>query len=262
MSNPSIRRLAQDVADLARSPLDDQGIFYLHNESNIRAGMAVVRGPEDSHYTDGYYLFEFAFPEDYPTSPPKVKILTRAHAFPQYPGATTKLVRLHPNLYTDGKVCLSLLGTWAGEPWTSCCTIRTVLLALQSILDGDPYLHEPKVSDTDSSHTPYNEAVRFHNLHDALALFRRDTFDRLPVELQTRLEHPVRTSIERTIQRLKQGYENSNGYTSQSLEIRKYSFSTRSDYPLLLGLLESLHAAPTSATSDTKLTESASSVPT
>ena len=40
--------------------------------------------------------------------------------------------RLNPNLYEDGKVCLSLLGTWNGPGWDS--KTSTVLQLLMSVL--------------------------------------------------------------------------------------------------------------------------------
>ncbi len=52
------------------------------------------------------------FPEDYPSSAPHIVFLTTN-------GGKT---RFNPNLYADGKVCLSILGTWrgeSGEQWSS-----------------------------------------------------------------------------------------------------------------------------------------------
>mmetsp|Transcript_10330 Transcript_10330/g.30927 ORF Transcript_10330/g.30927 Transcript_10330/m.30927 type:complete len:103 (-) Transcript_10330:836-1144(-) len=46
-------------------------------------------------------------PDDYPQSPPRVRNMTT--------GAGR--VRFNPNLYANGKVCLSILGTWKGPGW-------------------------------------------------------------------------------------------------------------------------------------------------
>lgn len=263
MSNPSLRRLAKDVAELAREPLDSCGIYYQHCDSDIRKATAVIRGPAGSAYDHGYYMFSFAFPDTYPAEPPKVRFLTSAIGLPTSrtdPGRRQcggRRVRLHPNLYASGKVCLSLLGTWEGEPWTSCCTICTLLLALQSILDADPYMNEPNVRANDASHEPYNQAVLFHNLYDGLALFRRTTLQTLPVELQSRLENDVANSVRVVIGRLKERRSRPGGFVAREHWVDKYSFGTRSDYDLLLGLLESLQTS----TEPPKLTESVSSVP-
>lgn len=55
--------------------------------------------------------------------------------------------RLHPNIYAEGKVCLSILGTWpgstSGEGWSMVHGLNTVLLSIQSLLSKDPYRNEP-----------------------------------------------------------------------------------------------------------------------
>lgn len=56
-------------------------------------------------------------------------------------------IRLNPNLYESGKVCLSLLKTWSGsgtEVWNpESSTILQVLLSLQAlVLNEKPYFNE------------------------------------------------------------------------------------------------------------------------
>lgn len=56
-------------------------------------------------------------------------------------------LRLNPNLYESGKVCLSLLNTWTGtgtEAWNpESSTILQVLLSLQAlVLNDKPYFNE------------------------------------------------------------------------------------------------------------------------
>ncbi len=263
MSDPSLRRLAKDVAEVARSSLDDSGIFYYHNNTDIRKAMAIIRGPEGTAYEHGYYLFHFEYPTTYPTDPPKVTFRSCAPCLPaptaeashtQRPGK--RYVRLHPNLYIDGKVCLSLLGTWDGPPWTSCCTIRILLITIQSILDDDPYMNEPNVRTDDASHMPYNRAVRFHNLYDGLALFRRNTFDTLPAELQARLSAPLAFSVRQVLTRLQEELSVRGELDTAELWISKYAFGTRIDYGLLLAVLSSLN----DSLQPPKLTESPSTI--
>lgn len=57
-------------------------------------------------------------------------------------------LRLNPNLYECGKVCLSLLGTWSGkqrENWIPGeSTMLQVLVSIQAlILNADPFFNEP-----------------------------------------------------------------------------------------------------------------------
>jgi hypothetical protein len=55
-------------------------------------------------------------------------------------------VRHNPNLYAEGKVCLSLLGTWQGPGWQDGkSTLLQVLISIQSLVMGveEPALNEP-----------------------------------------------------------------------------------------------------------------------
>lgn len=57
-------------------------------------------------------------------------------------------LRLNPNLYASGKVCLSLLNTWRGsgcETWVpDMSTMLQVLVSIQGlILNAKPYYNEP-----------------------------------------------------------------------------------------------------------------------
>lgn len=59
-------------------------------------------------------------------------------------------VRFNPNLYESGKVCLSLLGTWAGPGWIpNKSTLIQILVSIQSlILVEQPYFNEPSFETT------------------------------------------------------------------------------------------------------------------
>lgn len=57
-------------------------------------------------------------------------------------------LRLNPNLYACGKVCLSLLNTWSGsgcEKWNPAkSTMLQVLVSIQAlVLNAKPYFNEP-----------------------------------------------------------------------------------------------------------------------
>jgi len=98
---------------------------------------ALVIGPPDTPYGFGFFKFDLRFPITYPNAPPKVLIITTD-------GSKT---RFNPNLYAEGKVCLSILGTWSGESedeWRSSYSITYILQAIQSlIMNSKPYHNEP-----------------------------------------------------------------------------------------------------------------------
>lgn len=65
----------------------------------------------------------------------------------------------------DGKVCLSLLGTWQGPGWVSGkSTLLQVLISIQSmILCEEPYLNEPGWAG--SAGTPQSHACEWFILY-------------------------------------------------------------------------------------------------
>lgn len=153
LDKTTIRRLASDVKSLKLNSLESDNIYYKHDEENILKGYALIIGSKNTPYSYGAYLFEFIFPNNYPFSPPTLKYLTND-------GYT----RFNPNLYTNGKVCLSVLNTWNGEGWSSCQSIRSILLILSTILNEYPLLNEPGIKKKDSNVDKYNLLISYKNI--------------------------------------------------------------------------------------------------
>jgi ubiquitin-protein ligase len=149
-------RLLRDVKTLMKTPLTDNGIFYVHDDVEVLKGYAMIVGPKDTPYFGGYYLFSLNYPTDYPHSPPKVTYHTNGDG-----------IRFNPNLYKCGKVCISLLNTWRGEQWTSCQTISSVLLTLCTLLCKDPLLNEPGINNAHKDFGPYTRIIEYKNIEIA-----------------------------------------------------------------------------------------------
>jgi ubiquitin-conjugating enzyme E2 Z len=132
-------------------------IHYANDEENIFKGYALIVGPKDTPYENGFYLFEFTFPENYPFSPPELKFHT-------YDGFT----RFNPNLYKCGKVCISILNTWVGDKWSSCQTINSILLTLCSLLNNAPLENEPGHNKNSKDFIPYQKSIEFKNIDFAI----------------------------------------------------------------------------------------------
>ena len=156
-SQTLVKRLVKDVKDIIKKPLTDNVFIYSHSEDNLLKVYAVVFGPLDTIYENGAYLFEFNFPKTYPFSPPKLTYLTNN-------GKT----RFNPNLYRNGKVCVSILNTWRGPGWTSCMTIRTVLITLTTLLHNKPLLNEPGVTESHRSFNSYNKIIQYRNFDTSI----------------------------------------------------------------------------------------------
>jgi ubiquitin-protein ligase len=158
ISKETIKRLANDVKQIMKNPLTDQGIYYNHSEDDMLKGYAMIIGPSDTPYEYGYYLFQFDFLHNYPFSPPTVTYCTN-----------DGVNRFNPNLYKNGKVCVSILNTWRGEQWSGCQTISSVLLTLCTLLCKNPLLNEPGVHENHPDINDYNEIITYKNIEVAIS---------------------------------------------------------------------------------------------
>lgn len=180
VDNPSpapkvlMRAVRREMTVLRKGLLDrDEGVVapilvrsYASRSDLFRA---MVVGPPGTPYADLPFFFDLALSPQYPAEPPRV------HYLSQFASSSE---RLNPNLYCDGKVCLSLLGTWPGPGWDpNKSTLLQVLVSLQGlVLVEDPYFNEPgHESDAKSEHgrnasALYNENVRLLCLRAALKI--------------------------------------------------------------------------------------------
>uniref|UniRef100_I3KPE1 (E3-independent) E2 ubiquitin-conjugating enzyme n=1 Tax=Oreochromis niloticus TaxID=8128 RepID=I3KPE1_ORENI len=122
----------KEMALLATSLPD--GIMVKTFEDRMDLFSALIKGPTRTPYEDGVFLFDIQLPNIYPAVPPLFRYLSQCSG------------RLNPNLYDNGKVCVSLLGTWIGkgtERWTSKSSLLQVLISIQGlILVNEPYYNE------------------------------------------------------------------------------------------------------------------------
>lgn len=163
MERECIQRLLKDVRDIIKNPLDEQGIYYVHDKADMLKGYAMIIGPENTPYFGGFYFFEINYPNDYPYNPPKLRYRTNKNN-----------IRFNPNLYQSGNVCISILNTWSGEQWSSCQTISTVLLTLCTLFCESPLFNEPLFQTSKPSEEivnevqKYNEIITYSNINIAI----------------------------------------------------------------------------------------------
>jgi ubiquitin-protein ligase len=130
----AVRRITLDTKRALE--LADSGLFWIPDESDLTHGWAVVCGPDGTPYDGGAFCFEVRFPDNYPFEPPAFTYLTND-------GRT----RFNPNLYKNGKVCLSLLNTWQGEQWSGVQSLSSILQCIQTaVLNEEPLRNEPGYS--------------------------------------------------------------------------------------------------------------------
>ena len=102
------KRLAQETVTLSNSlPVSfSSTVFARCDEERLDVMKVLITGPQDTPYANGCFEFDVFFPSDYPDSPPLINLQTTGN----------QTHRFNPNLYHDGKVCLSILNTWHGRP--------------------------------------------------------------------------------------------------------------------------------------------------
>ncbi|XP_061349164.1 probable ubiquitin-conjugating enzyme E2 25 [Gastrolobium bilobum] len=127
-----------------------ESIYVRVYERRIDLLRAAIVGVAGTPYHDGLFFFDIAFPSDYPKSPPRIHYRSFG-------------LRLNPNLYANGVVCLSLLNTWMGqksERWDpSGSTLLQVLLSIQSlVLNDEPFFNEPSYASFGNSHHHLNRS--------------------------------------------------------------------------------------------------------
>lgn len=127
-----LRRIQQEWSILERNL--PETIYVRVYEERMDLLRAVLVGAPGTPYHDGLFFFDILLPPEYPHEPPLVHYNSGG-------------LRVNPNLYESGRVCLSLLNTWTGtssEVWNpGSSTILQVLLSLQALVLNDrPYFNE------------------------------------------------------------------------------------------------------------------------
>mmetsp|Transcript_40019 Transcript_40019/g.54257 ORF Transcript_40019/g.54257 Transcript_40019/m.54257 type:complete len:107 (-) Transcript_40019:288-608(-) len=90
----SMTKLAKELKDMQAvgDALDIS--IGLENDNDLFLWNVVISGPPDTLYEGGYFRAQLKFPNDYPNNPPEMKFKSKMW---------------HPNIYSDGKVCISIL---------------------------------------------------------------------------------------------------------------------------------------------------------
>jgi ubiquitin-protein ligase len=151
-SKVKLARLRKEITALSNSLPD--GIYLRINQDRFDKMKVMITGPVDTPYENGLFIFDLYIPPNYPQVPPKMHLCTTGNG--QF--------RFNPNLYNNGKVCLSLLGTWSGPGWDpQVSTILQLLVSVQAMILVDyPYENEPSYASMRFSEDSlaYNTGIR------------------------------------------------------------------------------------------------------
>ncbi|KAJ9658623.1 hypothetical protein H2201_007703 [Coniosporium apollinis] len=169
------------------------GIYVRTFESRLDLLRILILGPLDTPYALAPFLIDMHLGPSFPSAPPSAYFHSWTHG--QGP--------VNPNLYEDGKICLSLLGTWhadeKGEAWSaSKSTVLQVLVSLLGlVLVREPYFNEAGYSSRQGT----AESVVPSRLYTERALFRTRGF----------IEHALRNPPQGFVDEVRWLYVNANG---------------------------------------------------
>ena len=98
---------------------DESNIFEWYMSRLMTRDILII-GPEGTLYEGGFFKAKLDFPRDYPLNPPTMRFTSEIY---------------HPNVYPDGRVCISILHPpgedkygyeEAGERWLPIHTVETI----------------------------------------------------------------------------------------------------------------------------------------
>jgi len=124
----AMKLLAKQLAEFEDEPVE--GFCVRADEKNILKWDVWIEGPKDTYYAGGIFKARLEFPTDFPLNPPTLTFVSDFW---------------HPNVYKDGKVCISILhppgpddmsGEDESERWLPTRSISTIILSLISILSA------------------------------------------------------------------------------------------------------------------------------
>jgi len=128
MASASAKLLQNQFKKSQSEPVE--GIAVELKDDNLHEWRVYIEGPKETLYEGGIFQLMMKFPNDYPMSPPTVTFVSDFW---------------HPNVYTDGKVCISILhppgvdemsGELPEERWLPTQTVTTILLSIISLLSA------------------------------------------------------------------------------------------------------------------------------
>mmetsp|Transcript_19896 Transcript_19896/g.41565 ORF Transcript_19896/g.41565 Transcript_19896/m.41565 type:complete len:969 (-) Transcript_19896:115-3021(-) len=148
-------------------PLELHGaIFVRWSETQCNLMKLLIIAPADTPYGGGVFCFDISIPASYPAVPCKCLLVTTGGG--QW--------RFNPNLYDSGKVCLSLLGTWSGEPWDpNVSNLAQVAMSIYGLIFvEEPFFNEPGYQgqrgtpEGDTQNRRYNTEQRYKTMQIAM----------------------------------------------------------------------------------------------
>jgi ubiquitin-protein ligase len=121
----AMKRLQNEYKQYLKEPNTYYSISIDNN--NFLKWNIILLGPPETIFEGGFYNCQLEFTKDYPNKPPLFKFIDNL---------------FHPNIYPNGKVCMSILHEGIdttgyeniSERWNPSHSVNSILMSLLSIL--------------------------------------------------------------------------------------------------------------------------------
>lgn len=165
-----VPRLINEIKLLSKNlPVKiSNSIFVVYDDLRMDVMKAAIIGAEDTPYANGIFIFDIYCDDSFPASPPKFNLMTTG----------SSKIRFNPNLYSNGYLCLSLIGTWSGdavEKWTCNSNLLQVLLSIQAIVMSEGVIYNEPGHQNDANtdvgkarNRGYSNIVKLGNIKYAM----------------------------------------------------------------------------------------------
>ena len=144
----SLKRLYSELKEINKEP----NYFYSINadKNNFYKWNVIMIGPPDTPFEGAILNALLEFPIEYPNKPPQFKFITPL---------------FHPNVYTDGKVCISILHEGIdvtgyeniADRWNPSHSVNSILMSILSILFAPNFESSANIDATKMWKNNYNE---------------------------------------------------------------------------------------------------------
>lgn len=119
----ALKRLMLEYKEIIKEP---NYLYSIEPTEDFFVWNFMIIGPSDTFYEGGLFKGQIKFPTTYPNNPPQF-------IFENI---------LHPNIYSDGSVCISILHSGSdsygyeddSERWSPSHSVNTIMLSIISLL--------------------------------------------------------------------------------------------------------------------------------
>lgn len=136
MTDYGTELLRRQLVELNKNPIELVSVG-LTDDSDLYSWDLLVMGPDETLFEGGFFKARLVFPSDFPNMPPTMTFISEMW---------------HPNIYPDGRVCISILHPpgedamnsqeSADERWRPILGVEQILLSVISML-SDPNDESP-----------------------------------------------------------------------------------------------------------------------